>query len=499
MRTISESKHSRQQAQAITNEAEENYALVIKGGGLKGLACVGALRELQRFYKFDLYVGTSAGAIIAALLGAGYTADEMELILRKMNFTDFLSERGTTVTNLIFHKGLFRGIELTNWVDRLLAEKLNSPTRVKFGQLPHKVRIYACQRDKDALIFDSGQSPEMSVAYAVRCSVAIPLFFTPGTDQGLHVLDGGMRHNYPVKKLLEQTPIKKFLGLYLGDPIYTPRKPSIFRDLINISTEATDVEALEKYRTETVVIDAKPISTLDFALSPEEKTFLLSQGRAAALELLLAKGHIGKEEVVSAVERAKQHKIAALAARNKRSSRTKLVLSFLAVAFASFLLWIVYGSFSTLTSEPDPAIDTILGDCSGRAVFTLMNAEQDPAAMFSSLAKCRDSVQKHRHEIKGKDLQQDATQLIGVIDNIERLGRDNRADRDNAINLQKLTAVSYFRQLAAATGRTYTIPDEGKLVLEFHYLRPEEADAPLSKGDLRNQHAISSTMGRVRP
>ena len=308
---------------------------------MKGLACVGALRELQRFYGFDLYVGTSAGAMVAALAGAGYTADEMEEILRKMNFADFLSERLKTVTNLFFHGGLFRGIELSNWIDRLLAQKLRSPTRVKFRQLPHHVRIYACRRDTDALIFDSQQSPDMSVAHAVRCSVAIPFFFTPERDQGLNVFDGGMRHNYPVKKLLEQTPGKKFLGLYLGDPIYTPGRPSLLRDLLSISTEATDIEALEKYRSETIVIDPKPVSTLDFSLSPEEKAFLLAQGRAAALEFLHDKGHVLQSEAAQAARLANEGKIAAVAARRKRTFRTKVTLALLSmVAVVPLLLWI---------------------------------------------------------------------------------------------------------------------------------------------------------------
>jgi predicted acylesterase/phospholipase RssA/WD40 repeat protein len=322
------------------HHVNDDYALVMKGGGMKGLACVGALSELQRFYHFDLYVGTSAGAIIAALLGAGYTANEMETILRAVNFADFLGERFKTVTNLLFHGGLFRGTELSNWIDSLLAKKLKSPSRVKFRQLPYQVRIYSCRRDTDALIFDSSHSPQISVAHAVRCSVAIPLFFTPERDQGLNVFDGGMRHNYPVKKLLEQTPDKKFIGLYLGDPIYTPRNRSIIRDLISISTEATDVEALETHRTNTIIIDPSPISTLDFSLSPEEKTFLLSQGRAAALDFLYANGRIEQAEVSKAIELATQHKVAALAARRKRTSRRKLVVGMaLAAAISLGLLW----------------------------------------------------------------------------------------------------------------------------------------------------------------
>lgn len=318
-------------------DERQNYALVMKGGGLKGLACIGALKELQRFYHFDLYVGTSAGAIIASLLGAGYTADEMEEILREKNFSEFLTERFKAVTNLIYYKGLFQGTALSAWIEGLLATKLSSPIRVTFKHLPYQVRIYASRRDVDALIFDSNVSPDMSVAHAVRCSVAIPFFFTPERDQGLNVFDGGMRHNYPVKKLLEQTPDKRFIGLYLGDRIYKQPKPGILRDLLSISTEATDNEALAKYQSDTIVIDPKPVSTLDFSLSNEEKMFLLSQGRAAALEFLHKNGHVGKAEFRDAVELAHKRKAEAVTARAKRKFRGRLARGFWLAALLAML------------------------------------------------------------------------------------------------------------------------------------------------------------------
>lgn len=338
----------------MTDE-RQNYALVMKGGGLKGLACIGALRELQRFYGFDLYVGTSAGAIIASLLGAGYSADEMEEILRTKNFSEFLTERFRAVTNLLFYGGLFQGTALSAWIEGLLATKLDSPTRVTFQQLPYHVRIYASRRDVDALIFDSIVSPDMSVAHAVRCSVAIPFFFTPERNQGLNVFDGGMRHNYPVKKLLEQTPDKKFIGLYLGDRIYSPPKPGILRDLLSISTEATDTEALAKYRAETIVIDPKPVSTLDFSLSNEEKVHLLSQGRAAALEFLHNNGLVGQTEFRNAVEVADRRREEALTARAKRKFWTRLTrglwLTALTVMFAVPLLVIYRSEFGLVADK----------------------------------------------------------------------------------------------------------------------------------------------------
>jgi predicted acylesterase/phospholipase RssA len=232
---------------------------------------------------------------------------------------------------------LFRGVALTKWIDDLLAQKLKSPTRLEFRQLPNAVRIYACKRDIDALIFDSVKRPEMPVAYAVRCSVAIPFFFTPERHEGLRVVDGGMRHNYPVAKLLEETPGKKFIGLYLGDPIYQGGEHTLISDLISIGTEVNDKEALKKYLSDTIIIDPKPISTLDFSLSNDEKAFLVCQGRAAALTFLSEKGFIPHEEAAEAVKRAAAYKETVIKTRDRRRRKRRRWFSALCLPVAG--LW----------------------------------------------------------------------------------------------------------------------------------------------------------------
>src|SRR4051812_46659627 len=54
------------------------YDLVFEGGGAKGMVFVGACEVLfGRGHAFDRLLGTSAGAITATLLAAGYSSDEM--------------------------------------------------------------------------------------------------------------------------------------------------------------------------------------------------------------------------------------------------------------------------------------------------------------------------------------------------------------------------------------------------------------------------------------
>lgn len=297
-------------------------ALVMKGGSVKGLAYVGALKELEKYYRFDWFVGTSAGAIAAVLLAAGYTSGELETILYKKKFLDFLDARFYRwVTNLLFHKGIFPGDSVTNWIDQLLAEKLNSVGRVKLKDLLTRVTLYASRRDEGTLVFDS-QDPkhmETSAAFAVRSSMAIPFLFMPTSIEGVRVLDGGMRNNYPVEALLKDNPSVEFIGLYLGPHTYEgdvqKDRGILIRNLVAIWTDSTDQKALEKYRNQTIIIDCRPITTLKFWLSNQEKDFLIQAGRAAALEYLVE--HVPEAEALG-IERS-QAEAARLEVEKKRS------------------------------------------------------------------------------------------------------------------------------------------------------------------------------------
>ncbi len=76
------------------------YDLVFEGGGAKGMVFVGAMQEFeQRGHSYKRLLGTSAGAITAALLAAGYSAQEMlEALGEKENgrsvFSSFLGQPG---------------------------------------------------------------------------------------------------------------------------------------------------------------------------------------------------------------------------------------------------------------------------------------------------------------------------------------------------------------------------------------------------------------------
>lgn len=347
-------------------QVPSSYALVMKGGGIKGLAYVGALEELQKHYTFNWFIGTSAGAIAAVLLAAGYTVGELKDILYKKDFRDFLDAKWyERPWNFVTQGGIHPAYKFTDWIDDLLAQKLKSRTRVRLKDLKYRVTIYASRRDEDALIFDSDdpKTQDTPAAHAVRCSMSIPFIFTPQMRDGMRVLDGGMRHNYPIDILLSGHPDQDFVGLYLGPETYEGRaKPaSLIGDLLSIWTEARDDKALRQYGHKTVVIDPRPIGTVDFGLDDEEKDFLLAAGRAAARKFLSGQDNEDENEKI----KQGRHQINQKRIKQRRRRMVVGIIAALVIALAIIVL-----TMFVPDDPPTPPTPTQTEEAAAKAVLT---------------------------------------------------------------------------------------------------------------------------------
>jgi hypothetical protein len=169
----------------------------------------------------------------------------------------------------------------------------------------------------------------------------------------------------------------------------------------------------------------------------------------------------------------------------------KAIVSGLIVGAAAFLLALIW------TPTPEPAIKNILTDCYRRALFTRMHAQLNEDAMFASIEKCRESLQRNNPSIRRRDLQTTAAELLGTVEQIERRRPVRGSDDVSTINQLKLIALHWFRELAKATGGSYPLPEAGKLA-EAMYFTQQEADAPLSSEDLKNQTTVE-TAGQGGP
>lgn len=211
--------------------APEPIDLVLQGGGVKGIALVGAVDRLLARFQVRRVAGTSAGAILASLIAAGYTREELRAAMASLPY-DKVPDRVLPVplvgeaAGFFACDGLYRGAFIEEWVAEHLAEKgvhtfADLPLEPDEGADPllytddHAYKLVVTATDitrgrglrlpwdyRDAFGLDpAGQS----VAEAVRMSLSIPLFFVPReledmqSGKASRIVDGGVMSNFPVE------------------------------------------------------------------------------------------------------------------------------------------------------------------------------------------------------------------------------------------------------------------------------------------------------------
>lgn len=205
--------------------------LVFEGGGVKGLAYVGAMGILDQkgiLSNIERVGGTSAGAINAVLLGLNYSLAETEDILRNLDFKNFLDDDWGLIrdSNRLLHEfGWYKGDFFRDWIGKIIQDKTGN-SESTFDEIN---RLKAEGGFKDlyfigtnlstgfAEVFSFEHTPRKCVADAVRISMSIPLFFAScRSDRGDIYVDGGLMDNYPIKLFDRQ----KYVHAYSKEPLY---------------------------------------------------------------------------------------------------------------------------------------------------------------------------------------------------------------------------------------------------------------------------------------
>ena len=196
---------------SLGEEAHKKVAVVLSGGGAKGMAHIGALRVIEEAgIPIDIIVGTSMGSIIGGLYSIGYTPDQIDEMVNAQDWTYVLSDKikreeisfvekkraEKYVLSVPFAKnpkesigqGIVKGQNLANLFSELTRGYHDS---IDFNDLPVK---YACVAvdivTGDELVFHNGYLQQ-----AMRASMSIPGVFQPVKIDGKVLVEGGLKNN----------------------------------------------------------------------------------------------------------------------------------------------------------------------------------------------------------------------------------------------------------------------------------------------------------------
>lgn len=192
--------------------------LVFKGGGVKGIAYIGAISALEELGVLDGVLrvcGTSSGAIMAAHLALGGKAAQLGEMMTSRFLGGLLDGSVWPVrdfTRLIQEYGWFHGRRLAMWLRRhvhdlagdadltfamLAALAAKSPKSTKrFRDL---TVVATNVTHQCPFIFNAQNTPDVRIWEALRASMSIPFLFSAARlKTGELCVDGGLTWNYPL-------------------------------------------------------------------------------------------------------------------------------------------------------------------------------------------------------------------------------------------------------------------------------------------------------------
>lgn len=210
--------------------------IVLGGGGLKGMAHIGALQALEEAgVTVAGIIGTSIGALIGASHASGMTATEMrERALEVDRKTIARLNRGAVWINGIREVSVFRGDSLRDYFEEVLPAGGWSALRIP-------VLINAVDLAKGSTHwFGPGARGDVSLLDAVYASSALPMFYPPLQLPGEALIDGGILDSLPVARA-EAEGAARILAIDVGAGGATDAAELVGRGMIAIQQRAQSV------------------------------------------------------------------------------------------------------------------------------------------------------------------------------------------------------------------------------------------------------------------
>ncbi|MBA7536908.1 hypothetical protein ES705_29173 [subsurface metagenome] len=264
------------------------WALVLSGGGARGLAHIGVLKILKLWgLRPDIVVGTSMGAIFGGAFACGMEPEVMEkFMVEEFNINKYLDSwimklEGGPFVKIIKAGDALQALWRSTAVDS--GRKVLKLFRIftnnrKFSEteIPFACNAVDLLSGKE-VILDEGR-----VAEAIRASMALPAVFAPVNYGEMLLVDGGLVNNAPVW-IAKKKGAKRVLSIMVSRFENVPKQElKNGFDIFLRSTEITS-NALRAYtqdnRSVLEVLAYDGTDVLDFRRNKE----LISLGEEAML------------------------------------------------------------------------------------------------------------------------------------------------------------------------------------------------------------------------
>ena len=280
-------------------QKQPKVGLVLSGGGAKGFAHIGVIKELEKAgVQVDYVAGTSMGAIVGAMYAAGYSADQINYLVDNTDFSGILQDIIPRRDKPYFQKayqekhaislpinlkegsvglplGLSRGQNALNLLTQVFAPVQEVED---FKLLPIPFFCIATDIETgDEVVLEKGSLP-----LAVRASASFPTLLNPVEIDDKILVDGGVVDNFPVDKMKEKG-VDIIIGVNVQGQLYNRNELSSVSSILSQIISFKIYEKVDE-QVKLVNIYIRP-KVADYGVTSfEDKDEILAEGVKAAVK-----------------------------------------------------------------------------------------------------------------------------------------------------------------------------------------------------------------------
>ena len=246
--------------------------LVLGGGGARGIAHVGVIRVLEELrIPVDYVAGTSMGSVVGGLYATGMTSDQLEEVIRKLNWSDIFADNtiraerpyrrkrdddlalfgpkfGVGPKSSLLPRGAISGQKIQFFLQTATSDRVQSKN---FDELPVPFRAIAAD-------IVTGRPVVIShgdLATAMRASMSIPGLFSPIDFQGHLLVDGGIVNNLPVN-VVQGMGADILIAVDVGTPLYTREE---LTDFVSITSQLSGIMVVNNTERQEALLTPRDV------------------------------------------------------------------------------------------------------------------------------------------------------------------------------------------------------------------------------------------------